>query len=132
MIIHLETDKLNSEVKRTLGSITTNKTRQSDEIPAELFNILKYNSIKVLHSVCHQIWKTQHWSQDWKRSVFITIPKNSNAKKSTVMLISHTSKVKLKILQAGIHVCRNQKLPDVQGRVNAEEPEIKLPTLLES
>ena len=87
-----------------LGSITTNKASESDEIPAELFQVLKDDAVKVLHSICQQIWKTQQWLQDWKRSVFIPIPKKDNAKECsnylTVALISHASKVMLKILQA--------------------------------
>ena len=103
MITHLEPDILECEVKWVLGSITTNKASGGDGIPAELFQILKY-AVKVLHSICHQIWKTQLWPQDWKRSVFIPIPKKGNAKECsnywTVSLISHTNKLKLKVLQA--------------------------------
>ena len=100
---HLEPDILECEVKWALGSITMNK---GDGIPVELFQILKEDIVKVLHSICQQIWKTQQWSQDWKRSVFIPIPKKDNAKECsnyhTIALISHTSKVMLKILQAGL------------------------------
>ena len=104
VITHLEPDILECEVKWALGSITTNKATGGDRIPVELFQILKDDAVKVLHSICHQIWETQQWPQDWKRSVFISIPKKGNAKKCsnyrTVALISHTSKVMLKILQA--------------------------------
>ena len=104
MITHLEPDILECEVKWALGSITTNKAGGGDGIPVELFQILKDDSVKVLQSICQQIWKTQQWPQDWKRSIFIPIPKKGHAKESsnyfTISLISHTSKVMLKILQA--------------------------------
>ena len=104
VIIHLEPDILECEVKWALGSITKNKANGGDGIPAELFQILKDDAVKVLHSMCQQIWKTQQWPQDWKRSVFIPIPKKSNAKECsnycTIVLISHASQVMLKILQA--------------------------------
>ena len=104
MITHLEPDILECEVERALESITTNKASGGDGIPAELFHILKDDAVKVLHSICQQIWKTQQWPQDWKRSVFIPIPKKGNAKECsnyrTIALISHASKVMLKILQA--------------------------------
>ena len=104
MIIHLEPDILECEVKWALESITTNKASGGDGIPVELFQILKDDAVKVLHSICQQIWKTQQWPQDWKRAVFIPIPKKGNAKQCsnyhTIALISHTSKVMLKILQA--------------------------------
>ena len=104
VIIHLEPDILDCEVKWVLGSITTNKARGSDGITAELFQILKDDTVKVLHSICQQIWKTQQWPQDWKRSVFIPTPKKGSAKEysnyHTIAFISHTSKVMLKILQA--------------------------------
>ena len=103
-VTHLEPDILECEVKWALGSITMNKASGGDEIPAVLFQILKGDAVKVLHSICQQIWKTQQWPQDWKRSVFIPIPKKGNAKECsnyhTIALISHTSKVMLKILQA--------------------------------
>ena len=103
MITHLEPDILESEVKWALGSITTNKASGGDGIPAELFQILKDDSVKVLHLIRQQIWKTQQWPQDWKRSVFIPISKKGNAKECsnycTSALISHASKVMLKILQ---------------------------------
>ena len=104
MITHLEPDILEYKVKWALGSITMNKASGGDGIPVELFQILKDDAVKVLHSKCQQIWKTQQWPQDWKRSVFILIPKKGNAKECsnyrTIALISHTSKVMLKILQA--------------------------------
>ena len=104
VITHLEPDILEGEVKWALGSITTNKASRGDEIPVELFQILKDDAVKVLHTICQQIWKIQQWPQDWKRSVFIPIPKKVNAKDCSIYciiaLISHTSKVMLKILQA--------------------------------
>ena len=103
MITDLEPDILESEVKWALESITMNKASGGDEIPVELFEFLKDNTVKVLHSICQQIWKTQQWPEDWKRLVFIPIPKKGNAKKCsnylTTALISHASKVMLKILQ---------------------------------
>ena len=100
---HLEPDILECEVKWALGITTTNKASGDDGIPVQLFQILKDNAVKVLHSICQQIWKTQKWPQDWKRSVFIPIPKKGNAKEYsnyyTIALISHASKVMLKILQ---------------------------------
>ena len=100
---HLEPDILEWEVKCALGSITTNKARGGNGIPVELFQILKYDAVKVLHSICQQIWKTQEWPQDWKRSVFIPILKKGNAKECsnyhTIALISHTSKVMLTVLE---------------------------------
>ena len=117
MINHLEPDILECEVKWALGSIITNKASGGDGIPAELFQILKDNAVKVLHSICQQIWKTQ--PQDWKRSVFILIPTNGNAKECsnycTIALISHASKVTLKILQARLQQYMNCELPDVQA-----------------
>ena len=104
MITHLEPDILECEVKWDLGSITMNKASGGDGIPVELFQILKDDAVKVLHSICQQIWKTHQGTQDWKRSVFILIPQKGNAKEclnySTIALLSHTSKVMLKILQA--------------------------------
>ena len=101
--IHLEPDILNCEVKWALGSITTNKASEGDGIPVELFQILKDDAVKVLHTIRQQIWKTQQWPQDWKRSVFIPVPKKGNAKGCsnyhTIALISHASKVMFKILQ---------------------------------
>ena len=104
MITHLEPDILECEVKWALKRITTNKASGGDGIPVELFQIIKDNAVKVLYSVCQQIWKTQQWPQDWKRSVFILIPKKDNAKECSnycpIALISHASKAMLKILQA--------------------------------
>ena len=104
MITHLEPDILECEVKWALESVTTNKTSGGDGIPIELFQSLKVDAAKGLHSICQQIWETQQWPQDWKRSVFIPIPKKGNAKERsnycTIALISHASKVMLKILQA--------------------------------
>ena len=104
VIIQVEPDILECEVKWALGSITMNKTSGGDGIPVELFQILKDDHVKVLHSICQQIWKTQQWPQDWKTSVFIPTLKKGNVKECsnycTIALISHTSKVMLKILQA--------------------------------
>ena len=138
------------EVKWALESITMNKASGGDGIPVELFQILKDDAVKVLHSMCQQIWKTQQCPQDWKRLLFIPIPKKGNAKESlnycTIALISHTSKVMLKILQARLQQYVNHELADVQARFRkskgtrdqiviikldlekAKEPEIKLPT----
>ena len=106
VITHLEPDILECEAKRALGSITTNKANRGDGIPVELFQILKDDAVKVWYSICQQIWKTQQWPQDWKRSVFIPIPKKGNLKECsnycTIALISHTRKVTLKILQEKI------------------------------
>ena len=104
VVTHLEPDSLKHEVRWALGSITTNKASGSDGIPVELFQILKDDAVKVLHSICQQIWKTQQWPQDWKRSVFTPIPKKGNVKECsnchTVVLISDVSNVMLRILQA--------------------------------
>jgi len=108
VITHLEADILECEVKWALGSITMNKASGGDGIPVELFEVLKDDSVKVLHLICQQIWKTQQWPQDWKKSVFIPVPKKGNAKYSkycTTVLISHASKVILKILQARTSRC---------------------------
>ena len=106
VITHLESDILECEVKKVFGNITMNKASGGDGIPVELFQILKDDAVKVLHSICHQVWKTQQWPQNWKRSVFIPIPKKGSAKECsnycTIVLTSHTSKVVLKILQARI------------------------------
>ena len=119
VITHLEQDILECKVKRALGSITINKISTGDEIPVEMFQILKDDAIKVLHSRCQKIWKTQQWPQDWKRSVFIPIPKTVNAKECsnyhTIALISHASKLMLKILQARLQQYVNRELPDVQA-----------------
>ena len=129
MITHLEPDILECEVKWALGSITRNKASGGDGIPVELFQILKDDAVKVLHSMRQQICKTQQWPQDWKRAVFIPIPKTGNTKECsnyrTIALISHTSKVVLKILQARLHQYVNRELPDVQaGFKKAEGPHI--------
>ena len=114
---HLEPDILECKVKWALRSITTNKAPGGGGIPVELFQILKDDAVKVLHSICHQIWKTQQWPQDWKMSVFIPIPNKNNAKECsnycTSALISHTSKVILKILQARLQQYMNCEFPDV-------------------
>ena len=106
-------------VKWALGSITANKASGAEVIPVELFQILKDDAVKVLHSICQQIWKTQQWTQDWKRSVFIPIPMKGNVKECsnycTIALISHASKVMVKILQARLHQYVNHELPDVQA-----------------
>ena len=119
MITHLEPDILECEVEWTLRSITTNKASRGDGIPAELFQILKDDAVKMLHSICHQTWKTQQLSQDWKRSVFILISKKGNAKGysnyCTIALISQASKVMLKILQMRLQQYMNQELPDIQA-----------------
>ena len=119
VITHLEPDILECEVKRALGSITTNKVSGGEGIPADLLQILEDDAVKVLHSTCQQIWKTQQWPQDWKRSVFILIPKKGNTKECsnyhTVSLISHGSKVMFKYHQARLQKCRNIELPDVQA-----------------
>ena len=119
VITHLEPDILECEVKWALGSLTTNKARGGDGIPVELFQILKDDAVKVLHSICQQIWKTQQWPQEWKRSVFIPIPKKGNAKECsnyrTIALLLHGSKVMLKILKARLQQYMNRELPDVQA-----------------
>ena len=119
VITHLEPNILAWEVKLALGSMTRHKVSGGDGIPVELFQILKDDAVKVLHSICQQIWKTQHWLQDWKRSVFIPIPKKGNAKECSnyhaIALISHASKVMLKILQVMLQQYVNWELPDVQG-----------------
>ena len=119
VITHLEPDIRECEVKCALEHITTNKASGSDGIPVERFQILKDDAVKVLHSICQQIWKTQQWPQDWKRSVFIPIPKEGNPKECsnshTIALISHARKVMLKILQARLQQYVNRELPDVQA-----------------
>ena len=118
-LTHLEPDILECEVKWALGSITMNKASVSDGIPVELFQIWKDDAVKLLHSICQQIWKTQQWPQDWKRSVFIPIPKKGNANGfsnyCTFALISHASKLMLKVLQARLQQYLNHELPDVQA-----------------
>ena len=119
VITHLEPDILKCEVKRALESITMNKASGGDRIPVELYHILKEDVVKVLHSIYQQIWKTQQWPQEWKRSVSILIPKKGNLKECsnyhTVSLILHISKVMLKILQAKVQQYVNCELPDVQA-----------------
>ena len=119
VITHREPDIWECEVKWAIGSLTTNKASGDDGIPVELFQILKDDAVKVLHSICQQIWKTQQWPQDWKRSVFIPIPKIGNPKECsyyhTIALISHTSTVMLKILQVRLQQYVNCELPDVQA-----------------
>ena len=132
MITHLEPDILECEVKWALESITTNKASGGDGMQAELFQILKDGAVKVLHSICQQIWKTQQWPQDWKRSLFIPVSKKGNAKECsnycTIALISQASKVMLKIFQARIQLYVNRELPYVQtGFRKTEEPQKKLP-----
>ena len=119
VITHLEPDILECKVKWALGSINTNKAGGGDGIPVEVFQILKEDAVKVLHSICQQIWKTQQWSQDWKRSLFIPIPKKSHAKEfsnyRTIAFTSHANKEMLKILQARLQQYVNHKIPDVQA-----------------
>ena len=133
VITHLEPDILECEIKWALGSITTNKASVGDRIPAELLKILKDDVVKMLHSVCQQIWKTHQWPEGCNRSVFIPIPKNSNDKECsnyhTIALISHASKVMLKIPNPGFNskcTLNFQMFKLVLEK--AEEPEIKLPT----
>ena len=119
MITHLEPDILECEGKEALESITMNKDGGGDGIPVKLFQILKDDAVKVLHSICQHIWKTRQWPQDWKRSVFIQIPKKGNAKECsnyhTIALISYASKGMLKILQARLQQYVNHEFPDVQA-----------------
>ena len=119
VITHVEPDILGCEVKWALESVTTNKASGGDGIPVKLFQILKDDAVKVLHSICQQIWKTQKWPQDWKRSVFIPIPKKGNPKECsnycTIAFVSHASKVMLKILQARLRQYVNHELADVQA-----------------
>ena len=132
MIIHLEPDILEWEIKWALRSITMNKASRSDGTPVELFQILKDDAVKVLYSTCQQIWKTQKWPQDWKRLVFIPILKKGNAKECsdycTIALILHTSKVMLKILQPSLWQYLKCELLFKLDLEKAEEPGIKLPT----
>ena len=117
MITHLEPGILECEVKWALGSITMNKASGGDKIPVELFQVLKVDALKALHSVCQQIWKTQQWPQNLKRSVFFPIPKKGNAKESsnysTIALILHASKVMPKTVEARFQQYMNQEIPDV-------------------
>ena len=133
MITQLEPDILEYEVKWALETITTNKVSGGDGIPVELFQILKDDAVKELHSICQQIWKSQQRPHNWKRSVFIPVPKKGNAKECsnycTIALISHASKVMLNILQARLQQYVNRELPDVQaGFRKGRGTEIKLPT----
>ena len=133
VITHLEPDILECEVKWALESITTNKASGGDGIPAEPFLILKDDAVKVLHLLCQQIWKTQQWPQDWKRSVFIPIPKKGYAKECsnyhTIALISHASKILLKILQGWFNCMWTMNFQMFKLDLEkAEEPEIKLLT----
>ena len=134
VITHLEPDILECEVKWALGSITMNKASGGDEILVQLIQILKDDAVKVLHSICQQILKTQQWPQDWKRSVFIPVAKG-NAKECsnyrTIALISHASKVMLKIIQARLQQYVNFHIFKLDSE-KAEEPEIKLPTSIQS
>ena len=119
VITYLEPDILEYKVKWTLKSITMNKATGGDGIPTELFQILKDDTVQLLHSLHQKIWKTQQWPQNWKRSVFIPIPKKGYAKECsnycTTALISHASKVMLKILQARLQQSMNHELPDIQA-----------------
>ena len=133
VITHLEPDILESEVKWVLGSIITNKASGGDRIPVELFQIPKDDAVKVLQPVWKRIWKTQQRPHDWKKSIFVPIPKKGNPKERSnfcqIALISHANKEMLKILQVRPQQYMNQELPDVQaGFTKAEEPEIKLLT----
>ena len=133
MITHIEPDSLDCEVKWALENITISKASGSDGIPIELFQILKDDAVKVLHSICQQIWETEQWPQDWKRSVFIPIPKKGNAKECsnyhTTTLISRASKEMLTILQARLQQYMNCELQMFKLALEkAEEPGIKLPT----
>ena len=133
MITDLEPDILECEVQWALESITTNKTSGGDGIPVELFQILRDDAVKVLYSICQQIWKTQQWPQGWKRSVFIPIPKKGYPKECsnycTIALISHISKGMLKILQASLQQYVNLKVQIFKLDLEkSEEPEVKLPT----
>jgi len=138
--IHLKPDSLECKVKWALGNIVTDKASGGNGIPAELFQILKDDTLKVLHSIWQQIWKTQQWLQDSKRSAFIPIPKKGNGKESsnyhTTALISHASKLMLKILQARLQQYMNQELPDVKAgfrkgreRENSRKTSASLTTL---
>ena len=119
VVTHLEPDILEYEIKWALGSIAMNKTSGGDGIPIELFQILKDDAVKVLHSICKHIWKSQQWPQDWKRPVFIPIPKKGNAKESsnchTIALISQASKVIFQFLQARLQQYMNCEPTDVRA-----------------
>ena len=128
VITHLESNTLECEVKLSLGSLIRNKASVGNGIPAKLFQILKDDAIKVLHSICQQVWKTQQRPQDWKRSVFIPIPRKGNAKEcsnyNTIELISHASKVMLKILQDRLQQYVNQEIPDVPGESHGQRSQV--------
>ena len=132
VISHLEPDILECEVKWALGSITTNKASRGDGIPVELFQILKDDAVKVLHSICQQIWKTQQWPQDWKRLVFIPVPKKGNAKECsnhcTIILISHQPNFAQNPSSQASVICTENFQIYKLDLEKAEEPEIKLPT----
>ena len=119
VITHLESDILECEVKWALGSITTNKANGGDGIPVELYQILKDDAVKALHSIFQQIWRTQQWLQDWKTSIFSPIPKKANAEECSnyhiIAIISHTSKIMLTIPQARLQQYMSYQLPDVQA-----------------
>ena len=137
MITHLEPDILECKVKWALGSITMNKSSEGDGIPVELFQVLKDDVVKVLHSICQKIWRTQQQPQDWKRSGSIPIPKKGNAKECsnyhTIALVSYASKVMLIILQARLQQYENYEFQMFKlDLAKAEEPEIKLPTYFRS
>ena len=137
VITHLEPDILECEVKWALESMTTNKASGGDGIPVELFQILKDDAAKVLHSICQQIWETQQWPEDWKRSVFIPIPKKGNAKECsnycTIALISHTSKAMHKFSKPGFSSMWTVNFQMYKLDLEkAEEPEIKLPSFVGS
>ena len=136
VVTHLEPDILECEVRWALESITINKASGCDKIPAEPFKILKVNDVEVLHSICQQIWKTQQWPEYWKRSVFVPISNKGSTKEcsnySIVGLISHASKVILKIIQARLQQYINWELPYNLGFEEGEEPEIKLATFVGS
>ena len=121
VITHLEPDHLEWKAQWALGSITMNKASGGDGIPVELFQILQVDAVKVLHSICQKIWKTQQWPQNWKRSVFIPVPKKGSTKECsnycTIAHISYASKVMLKILQARLQQLVNHELPDVQAGI---------------
>ena len=133
-ITHLEPHIQESEVNWALGSKTTNKASEGDGISEKLFQILKDDDMKVLHSICQQIWKTQQWPQDWKRSYFIPTPKKGNAKECShyckVALISRASKVMLKILQARLQQYVNREFPNVQAGVRKSRGARERGTLL--
>ena len=135
MVTHIQPNIPKFENKQVLGRIMTNKANRGDGIPAELFQILKDDAVEVLYSICQQIWKTQQWSQDWKRSVNIPAPKKGSAKECssyTTGIISRTSKIMLKIFQASFSsTCTRNFQRHKLGLEKAEEPEIELATFVE-